>query len=70
MQLLLNINDQSKAILLMEFLKVLNYISSIKELKTNEIPEADENIVRERMCKSMESDLLDWDTIKNEFDGI
>jgi hypothetical protein len=69
MQLLLNIKDNSKAALLMEFLKSLNYVSSIKEVDT-EIPEAHKKLVRERIKKSKESALLDWDSVKNDFDGI
>ena len=70
MQLLLNINDNSKAVLLMEFLKSLNYISSVRELDSTDIPEAHKNLVRQRIKTSNESTLLDWDTVKTDFDGI
>lgn len=70
MQLLLNIKDNAKAALLMQFLKSLNYVSSIKEVDADEIPEAHKKIVRERIKKSKERDLLDWDVVKNDFDGI
>lgn len=49
MQLLLNIKDQSKAILLMEFLKSLNYISSIKQVEDNHIPEWHKSILNNRL---------------------
>jgi len=70
MQLLLNIKDNSKAALLMEFLKSLNYVNSIKEVEAQPIPEPHKKLVRERIKKSKESTLLDWDTVKNDFDGI
>ena len=70
MQLLLNIKDNSKAALLKEFLKGLTYVSSIREVESQEILEAHKKLVRERIKKSKESDLLDWESIKDDFDGI
>ncbi len=70
MQLLLNIKDNAKAALLMEFLKSLHYVSSIKEVESQQIPEAHKKLVRGRIKKSKESALLDWDSVKNYFDGI
>lgn len=73
MQLLLNIKDKTKATLLFEFLKSLNYVSSVKQLEdeqTFDIPEQHKKIVRERIKNSKASALLDWETVKNDFDGI
>ncbi len=70
MQLLLNIKDKSKATLLMEFLRSLNYVTSIEEVELDEIPEAHKKLVRDRIKKSKESTLLDWDSVKNDFNGI
>lgn len=70
MQLLLNIKDNSKAALLMEFLKSLNYISSVREIETTDIPEAHKNMVRQRIKKSKEDALLDWEKVKSDFHGI
>ena len=70
MQIVLNIKDKSKAELLMEFLKSLNYVSNIKAIDTEKIPDAHKKLVRERIKKSKDKELLDWGVIKNEFNGI
>jgi hypothetical protein len=73
MQLLLNIKDQDKASLLMAFLKSLNYVNSVEEVKGSEnfiITESHKKIVRDRVKKSKAADLLNWDTIQDDFKGI
>ena len=70
MQIVLDIKDKSKAELLMEFLKGLNYVSNIKAIDTEKIPDEHKKIVRERIKKSKDNELLDWDIIKNEFNVI
>ena len=73
MQLLLNIKDKNKAALLLEFLKSLNYVSSVKQVDDDQvldIPEQHKALVRERIKNSNASELLDWDNVKDDFDGI
>ncbi len=73
MQLLLNIKDKGKAALLLEFLKTLNYVSSVKQVDDNQmpdIPEEHKTLVRKRIKNSNAEELLDWNTIKDDFDGI
>lgn len=38
--------------------------------KSSDIPEEHKNLVRERIKKSKETELLDWSQVKDEFDGI
>ena len=73
MQLLLNIKDKNKAALLFEFLKSLNYVSSVKQvddIQIFDIPVEHKTLVRERIKNSKDSELLDWDNVKDDFDGI
>lgn len=73
MQLLLNIKDNNKAALLLEFLKSLNYVTSIKQVSDEQvfiIPEQHKSLVRNRIKNSKESELLDWDNVKDDFNGI
>ncbi len=70
MQIVLNIKDKSKAEILMEFLKSLNYVSNIKAIETDKIPDYDKKLVRERIKNSKKDELLDWDSIKDDFNGI
>ncbi len=70
MQIVLNIKDKSKAEILMEFLKSLNYMSNIKAIETDKIPDNDKKLVRERIKNSKKDELLDWDSIKDDFNGI
>ncbi len=70
MQIVLNIKDKSKAEILMEFLKSLNYVSNIKAIETDKIPDNDKKLVRERIKNSKKDELLDWDSIKDDFNGI
>jgi hypothetical protein len=72
MQLLLNIKDKNKAALLLEFLKTLNYVSIVKQSDDSlkDIPDEHKNLVRNRIKASKADDLLDWEKVKNDFDGI
>ena len=65
-QLLLNIKDDSKTKILLQFLKSLNYLS-VEKLSDNDIivSEAEKNIMRERVKKSKPQDFKNWDDIKN-----
>ncbi len=67
-QLLLNITDKKKATKLIEFLKTLNYIS-IHEFneENNMIPEAEKELMRNRLESSKEEDFKDWDELKKKF---
>ena len=73
MQLLLSVKDKAKANLLLEFLKSLNYVNSVEQVDDEqdfEVLESHKKLVRDRIKNSKASDLLDWETIKNNFDGI
>ncbi|MES2139450.1 MAG: hypothetical protein V4511_07055 [Bacteroidota bacterium] len=67
-QLLVNIKDDSKMDILLNFLKSLNYIS-VKELSDNDIivSEAEKNVMRERVKKAKPENFKNWDDIKNSF---
>lgn len=67
-QLLLNIKDESKTEVLIQFLKSLNYIS-IETLTENGITvnETEKKIMRERVKNAKPSDFKNWDDIKNSF---
>jgi len=56
----------SKFNFFMELVKNLGFV------KTNDIdiPEKDKALVRERMKNSKADELLDWDNVKDDFDGI
>jgi hypothetical protein len=41
-----------------------------KENTTEDIPEQHKVLVRARIKKSKADNLLDWDNVKNDFDGI
>jgi len=41
-----------------------------ENIATEDIPEQHKALVRERIKNSKDSELLDWDTIKDDFDGI
>lgn len=58
------------------FLELAKGLSYVKKIETDEeptkelIPEAHKAIVRQRIKNSKADELLDWDTVKNDFDGI
>lgn len=49
MQLLLNIKNNTKATLLAEFLKSLNYVSSVEEINDAPIPPTHQKLVLNRI---------------------
>lgn len=67
-QLLLNIQDESKTVKLLEFLKTLNYIN-VQELSEDNIivSENEKNIMRGRLKNATEEDFKDWDEVKKSF---
>ena len=67
-QLLVDIKDDSKMDILLNFLKSLNYIN-VKELSNNDIivSETEKNIMRERVKKAKPENFKNWDDIKNSF---
>jgi hypothetical protein len=67
-QLLVDIKDDSKMDILLNFLKSLNYIN-VKELSDSDIivSEAEKNVMRERVKKAKPENFKNWDDIKNSF---
>jgi hypothetical protein len=67
-QLLIDIKDDSKMDVLLNFLKSLNYVN-VKELSNNDIivSEAEKNIMRNRVKKAKPENFKNWDDIKNSF---
>lgn len=67
-QLLVNIKDDSKMDILLNFLKSLNYIS-VQELSDNDIivNDVEKNVMRERVKKAKPENFKNWDDIKNTF---
>ncbi len=67
-QLLVDIKDDSKMDILLNFLKSLNYIN-VKELSDNDIivSEAEKNVMRERRKKAKPENFKNWDDIKKSF---
>lgn len=67
-QLLVNIKDDSKMDILLNFLKSLNYIS-VQELSDNDIivNDAEKNVMRDRVKKAKPENFKNWDDIKNTF---
>jgi hypothetical protein len=63
MQLILDVNDNSKAALLLEFLKGLNYVSSVKQVVEDTnfvVPEWYKEIVLDRIKKEKLTDGIAW----------
>lgn len=67
-QLLLNIEDESKTIKLVAFLKTLNYIS-VEEINEDNIivSETEKKIMQNRLLNAKSEDFSDWDEIKNRY---
>ena len=67
-QLLVNIKDDSKLDVLLNFLKSLNYIS-VKELSNEDIviSEDEKNVMRERVKKAKPNQFKNWNDIKHSF---
>ena len=67
-QLLLNITDKKKATKLIEFLKTLNYINIQEFTEENiMIPEAEKELMRNRLENAKEEDFKDWYELKKKF---
>jgi exoribonuclease R len=60
--------SQDKLDALKAFLKALKIKFEIAS--ENEIPIEHQNLVLERIKNSKEEDLLNWDDVKDDFDGI
>ncbi|RFC55328.1 hypothetical protein [Brumimicrobium aurantiacum] len=67
-QLLLNISDEKKANKLIEFLRTLSYIN-VQEFNEENIilPEAEKELMRNRLQNAKEEDFKDWEEIKQKF---
>lgn len=61
-------SSEDKLEALKAFLKALKIKFEIS--KSIDIPEEHKALVRERIKNSKEDELLDWDKVKDEFDGI
>ena len=75
MQLLLNIKDKNKATLLLEFLKSLTYINSIKqvdEAQLVDIPEWHKAILDERLKQHKDSpdEGMSWQELEKIIDKL
>ena len=67
-QLLLNIADKKQATKLIEFLKTLNYINFQEFTEENSmIPEAEKDLMSNRLENATEEDFKDWDEVKRKF---
>jgi hypothetical protein len=64
-QLLVNIKDESKMDVLLNFLKSLNYINVEKLADTDiVISEVEKNVMRERHKKAVPKDFKNWEDAK------
>ena len=69
-------NDNSQIEFIKEFLSRLkikfefNTANKSQPEELVEVPEWHKTIVRERIKNSNTKDLLDWNSVKNDFDGI
>lgn len=67
-QLLLNIQDESKTLKLIEFLKTLNYISVQQISEENIIiSENEKKVMRERLKNAKPENFKDWEEVKKSF---
>lgn len=75
MQLLLNIKDKNKATLLFEFLKSLNYVSSVKQIEDEQsidVPEWQKDGVMKRLddIKQNPNLIINRDELNNRIDSF
>ena len=54
----------------MEQKKKLIKVLQAESVVADAIPEQHKALVRDRIKKSKVADLLDWESVKNDFDGI
>jgi hypothetical protein len=67
-QLIVNIKDESKMDVLLNFLKSLNYINVEKLADTDiVISEVEKNVMRERHKKAVPKDFKNWEDIKTAY---
>lgn len=69
MQLLLDVKDKNKAALLLEFLKSLNYVSSVKQVDDDQdfiVPEWHKEIVRERVKTATPESFKPWGEVRKQ----
>jgi hypothetical protein len=50
--------------------RLLGYLDAITSENDNSIPKEHKNLVLDRMKNSKEEDLLNWEDIKDDFNGI
>lgn len=65
-----NPSNEDKLEALKAFLKALKIKFELPKKDDLEVPEKHKKIVRERIKNSKTEDLLDWDKVKNNFNGI
>lgn len=70
-QLILNIPDKDMEFF-MTLVKKFKYqlVKKVDEEQLYTIPEEHKKLVRERIKNSKNSDLLDWEKVKDDFGGI
>ncbi len=61
--------QNSKFKVFLEFIKPLEYVS-ISENKDISIPEQHKKLARNRVKSTKKENLLDWNKVKDSFDGI
>ena len=62
--------SEEKMEALKAFLKALKIKFEVPKNDDFEIPDSHKKVVRERVKKSKTDELLDWDEVKNNFNGI
>ena len=62
--------SEEKMEALKAFLKALKIKFEVPKKDDFEIPDSHKKVVRERIKKSKTDELLDWDKVKNNFNGI
>lgn len=68
MQLLLNVTDNNKVDLLLDYLKSLNYVSNVEKLGNDadfEVPDWHKKLVIERINTATNESFKPWEEIKN-----
>ena len=67
-QLILNINDASKITALLNFLKTLNYVSSVEKVNSDAalLSKEQKAVLDERRKTAKEEDYIPWDEAKKQ----
>ncbi len=65
-QLILNINDASKITTLLKFLKTLNYVSSVEQIRSNTpaLTKGQKATLDDRRKKTKKDDYISWNEAK------